>query len=539
MKQSESESINILIIDDHLENVELLASTLEQENLKLFTTTSTRNAISICKEFDISIALIDVKMPEMDGFELLEILKANPQTQDIIVVLVTGYSMGTEDVLKGLNAGAVDYLFKPMDIHITRAKVNSLIKMVKHEREIRQQNHELERYQQSLYSGIEKIQKDKVTKENFLANMSHEIRSPLNGIMGLLALLKETTNSPDQKEILDLMEYSSRSLLGIVNDVLDSAQLDAGKILIQRTRTDVKKLVRSVSDIALPLAQDKKLDIVCDIDPNIPDLLMADSLRLTQIITNLVNNSVKFTRQGAVIIKVELKDKTEDVALLEFIIKDTGIGISQSDLKDIFNRFEQIGNKSWQKFGGSGLGLSIVKRLVELKGGTLSVESIVGTGTTFKFINVFALAKAEIDQSIQKTQISALPKFEEIVILLADDNTTSQYVILRMLKEWNIRVEIASNGLEAFEKLCNNKFDLILMDTHMPIMDGIEATKKIRQELKSYKGNIPIISYSASVMASEKERAKKAGVSDFIDKPFEPEILNNKIRKLIFEAKPH
>ncbi|TSJ36468.1 response regulator [Mucilaginibacter corticis] len=522
------EVINILIVDDNADNLHALELSLERDNVVIFSTTSPGNVLKICAENDISIALIDVKMPDIDGFQVLEMIKSDPLTAHIMVILITGYSMSSEHVVKGLSNGAVDYLFKPLDLYITIAKVNSLITLVNYQKEIKKKNEELEVYQHELFKAIRKTEKSKIIKENFLANMSHEIRTPLNAIIGLTHLLKDTENYEEQQEMIRLMEHSSQALLGIVNDILESAKIDAGKVEIVRTETDMVNLVETICDLTRPMAKEKGLDLVCEIGDNVPAMMMADSLRINQILINIINNAIKFTLRGSVTVNLKLIEKNEDKALLQFTVKDSGIGISKSSIDKIFTRFEQVEDKTWQKFGGTGLGLSIVKRLIKLKGGTLHVESEIGVGTTFTFENWFHLAE---HAQVEGAQQQAVPgKMDNLNILLADDDESNQYIIVEMLKEWNITVAIAENGWEAIEKLKENNFDLILMDTHMPVMNGYETTRWIRKEMPDPKKNIPILAFSASVIEKEKRAATEAGANDFIEKPFEINYLVNKIK---------
>ncbi len=529
--------INLIIVDDNTENLYLLSSILEQDGLKIITTTYPKKVSQLCIDHDVSIALIDVHMPQMDGFELLDQLKANPLTEHIMVVLMTGYSVGSEYVVKGLSKGAVDYLFKPLDMYVTLAKVNSLITLVNHQREIERKNQELQNYQEELFKALEETEKSKIVKENFLANMSHEIRTPLNAIIGLTHLLKGTSLGEDQLEMIKLMEISSQSLRGIVNDILESAKMDAGKIEIVRAKTNVIDLVNDICNLTGPMALEKGLKLVCHVDEDVPPMIMVDSLRLSQILMNLVNNAIKFTPSGSVSLHLKLLEKNDENALLEFVVTDTGIGIPKSSEEKIFTRFEQIDDRTWQKFGGTGLGLSIVKRLVELKGGTLKVDSKEGAGSTFTFTNWYALADAVKDVDDAQEYFSDLPKFDNDLILLAEDNAVSQFLIVKMLKEWNIKVDVAVNGWEAFQKLKSHNYDLILMDVHMPVMNGNEATKKIRSEMIGSRKDIPILSFSASVIQREKDEAKNAGSDDFIEKPFEPITLHHKIRNMIDKRK--
>jgi signal transduction histidine kinase len=537
MNLSSHPDINLLIVDDNAENLYLLNSFLKHEGGNIFTTTYPKNAFQLCIDNDISIALIDIQMPEMDGFELLELLKANPLTEHIMVVLMTGYSVCSEYVVKGLSKGAVDYLFKPLDLHVTLAKVNSLVTLVNHQREIERKNKELENYQEELFKAMQQTEESKIVKENFLANMSHEIRTPLNAVIGLTHLLKDTALNEDQQEMVKLMEISSQSLRGIVNDILESAKMDAGKIGIVRAKTNIVDLVNDICNLVGPMAQENGLKLDCKVDADVPVMIMVDSLRLNQILMNLLNNAIKFTPSGSVTLHLRLLEKKDENVLLEFVVTDTGIGIPKSSEDKIFTRFEQIEDKTWQKFGGTGLGLSIVKRLVELKGGTLKVDSKVGAGSTFTFTNWYILADGIKETDKVQNHLADLPKFDNDLILLAEDNAASQFLIVNMLKEWNIKVDVAVNGWEAFQKLKSNNYDLILMDVHMPVMNGNEATKKIRKEMIDSRRNIPILSFSASVIQREKDEAKNAGSDDFIEKPFEPITLHHKIRNMIDKRK--
>jgi len=529
-------NVNILIVDDSIDNLMVLEASLEKDGLEIFTTSSPKEVISICLEKDISIALIDIKMPELSGFELLNLIKRNPLTNKIMVILITGYSMASADVVKGLNSGAVDYLFKPLDLYITIAKVNSLVAIVNYQREIQKKNIELENYQGELFKAIEQAEKNKAVKENFLANMSHEIRTPLNAIIGITHLLEESKVDEDQQQMLKLMDYSSKSLLGIVNDVLESSQMDAGKITIHPAKTNIADLLQTICDLTAPMAIEKGLKLICNIDEDVPVMIMGDALRLNQIIINLINNAIKFTSTGKIEVTLKLLDKNNENVFLEFKVKDTGVGLSAESLDKIFDRFEQIEDKTWQKFGGTGLGLSIVKRLIELMNGVISVESQPGMGTTFTFRNRFVIAEGRITANYLAEPLSLLSKFNDICILMAEDNPINQFVAIKILKSWNITVDVAENGLEAFEMLQQKDYNLILMDTHMPVMNGIEATRKIRNELFSPKKDIPIISFSASVIDYEKNEALSAGVNDFIEKPFDPTVLHDKIYKLIVKT---
>lgn len=527
--------INIIIVDDNISNLAILKEVLQRPDVNIISSSIPTEVEALCIEEEISIALIDVKMPEMSGFELLNQLKSNPLTENVVVILMTGYSMSTEEVFLGLSSGAVDYLFKPLDLHITNAKVNSLLTLINYQRDIEQKNKELEHFQHDLFQAVEEAKKGKAIKENFLANMSHEIRTPLNAIVGITNLLKASDLNAQQQKMIQLMDFSSNALLGIVNDILESFQIDAGKVILHLVNTDVAALFENVGETMQPLAIEKGLMLNYEIIGSVPTSIIADPLRLKQILMNLINNAIKFTPTGKIEVSLGAVPLSDAEAQLTFAVKDTGLGIPEKAIDLIFERFEQVEDKTWQKFGGTGLGLSIVKRLSELMGGQITIQSTENVGTTFSFIAPFKISQqvAEEPENNVTRSLASLDKFNSVRVLLAEDNVINQFVAVRMLQSWNIEVTVALNGLEAFHKVSVEDFDLILMDTHMPVMNGIEATRKIREELNAAKNNIPIISFSASVIAHEKQEALDAGVDDFLEKPFNPQVLHDKIARVI------
>jgi signal transduction histidine kinase len=527
--------INIIIVDDNVSNLEILKDVLERPEVRIISCNIPAEVVQICIAEEISIALIDVKMPGMSGFDVLNALKRNPLTENVVVILMTGYSMSTDEVFLGLSSGAVDYLFKPLDLHITNAKVNSLLTLINYQRDIEQKNKELEDFQLDLYEAVEEAKKGKAIKENFLANMSHEIRTPLNAIVGITNLLKASELNEQQQKMIQLMDFSSNALLGIVNDILESFQIDAGKVTLNRDSTDVAALFVNVGETMQPLAIEKGLMLTYEIIGAVPSSIIADALRLKQILMNLINNAIKFTPVGRIEVILEALQTSPMQVQLAFKIRDTGLGIPEAAIGQIFDRFEQVEDKTWQKFGGTGLGLSIVKRLSELMGGKIDIESEVNSGTTFTFTAPFELSQQVPEEESNKltTSLASLAQFNGVRVLLAEDNVINQFVAVRMLQSWNVEVVVALNGLEAFHKVAAEDFDLILMDTHMPVMNGMDATRKIRNELDASKNNIPIISFSASVIEHERQEALDAGVDDFLEKPFNPQVLHDKILKAI------
>ncbi|RZK41339.1 MAG: response regulator [Pedobacter sp.] len=527
------EKINILIVDDKIENLIALDALIKRDDVNIVSTTLPNEALRISWEQDIAIALVDVQMPEMDGFELVEILKSNPRTKDILVIFVTAISMETKYAVKGLNTGAVDYLYKPLNPFVTSAKVDSFIQIVRNQREIKRKNQQLEKYQRELIQAKELAVQGKRIKENFLANMSHEIRTPINGIIGLINLLTETDINEKQAEMLSLLKTSSSSLLGVINDVLDLSKIESGKFKINRGETKIIELCEAVINLLGIGAKEKNIELRVELDPSLPKKIIADSLRLNQILMNLIGNAIKFTNQGSVTLKVDVLDKKGNNLRIQFAIIDSGIGIAKENINKIFEVFEQADDQTTVKFGGTGLGLSIVKNLAKLKGGILNVESEEGKGSKFTFTNWYEVVSST-DQVEADNNKATLHSFDGVKILLAEDNAINTFLVIKILKGWNVEVEVVENGQQAIEKIKVNNYDLVLMDTYMPVMNGLDAIRLIRAgEVAPDKKDIPIINFSAAVMESDKQVAIDAGANDILDKSFEPHLLHDKIKRFL------
>ncbi len=383
-----------------------------------------------------------------------------------------------------------------------------------------------------LKEAEEKIKKNANLKEIFLANTSHEIRTPLNAMIGFTNLLLNTKLSDNQADYLTNIKTSGDNLLFIVNDILDFSKIEAGKLSIIKNEFDLRKLVKQLINTHSVKTSEKNINLNYHINKEIPNILIGDSLRLSQILINLIGNSIKFTNNyGEIKLNIDIKNNNKDNIDINFAVSDTGIGIPKNQLKNIFNSFTQVDEQTTRKYGGTGLGLCIVKRLVELQDGEISVKSDVGKGTTFLFTLNFKKSKKLPEKIINSTKdIFKKTIHKHTKILLVEDNNINRKLVIDTIQMWgkNIKIDIAENGLTAIEKIKNNKYDLVLMDVQMPEMDGYETTKYIRKKLKN---NLPIIAITAYTLNHEAKKCLTAGMNDYISKPFDPQILYNKICK--------
>jgi len=366
------------------------------------------------------------------------------------------------------------------------------------------------------------------SKQQFLANMSHEIRTPMNAILGFTKVLFKTDLVPNQKEYLDAIKTSGDGLLVLINDILDLAKVDAGKMTFEQTPFKMQISISAILQIFDLKIQEKSIELVKEYDNRIPEVLKGDAVRLNQILLNLMSNALKFTAKGKITIAVRLLTEDKETAIIEFAISDTGTGIPEDKLKSIFDNFQQATSSTSRLFGGTGLGLAICKQLIEKQGGTIIVKSKVDEGSTFSFTLNFQ--KSNEESKIKNEEIELEKEKKVIKVLLVEDIKLNQLLMKIILEDFKFKYDIADNGKIAIEKMQTETYDIILMDLQMPEMNGFEATEYIRNTLKS---KIPIIALTADVTTVDLEKCKAAGMNDYVSKPLDERILYTKIIDLL------
>jgi len=497
----------ILIVDDVQLNLDLMKEILSDKGYMIATAINGKSAIAKAKAHKFDLILLDIILPDIDGFEVCSHLKANPQTQDIPIIFLTA-KKEKDSIIQGFNLGAVDYIPKPFSKEELLARVNLHLT--------------LRKFQDDLVHSKEMAEASAQAKAIFLANISHEIRTPMNGIIGMVDIIKRTPLTTEQLEYIDIIGISGENLLMIINDVLDFSKIEAGQITFEHIRFNLWDEINEVIKILRYKAIQKNLELTFEIAPDVPQLLIGDPLRLKQVLINLCNNSIKFTTEGFVRVFVKLANINECAVRLHFEVQDTGIGISPENQLKLFKSFSQADVSTTRKYGGTGLGLAISKNLVHLMGGEIGIISEEGKGAIFHFEGEFGIAGHDLSEAENLKLEDSIKQDQNLKILLAEDNVINQKVAILNLQKLGHSVIVVSDGIQAVEVFKKESPDVIFMDIQMPEMDGVEATGIIRQWERdnNIANRVPIVAMTANTLKSDRDLFVAGGMDDYLSKPF-------------------
>jgi len=494
----------VLVIEDYILDFELVKDMLESYDFEILNATTLKHSKEQINNHKIDVILLDLNLPDSKGMTTFEQVKQ--LTPNTPVIIVTGHGE-TELGINAVKNGAQDFLLKNeldedklyRSISYAIERNNMRLELLNAKKRIEEQKNDLKEQQEKLVSAKISAERANRAKSDFLANMSHEIRTPLNAILGLSEILSSMTKDPQLLNYIKTINTSGKSLLTIVNDILDLSKLESGKIEISSEPINVKNLLNEMKTIFDVKIQEKDLKMTIDIDKSLPDLVVLDEKRLRQILFNMIGNAIKFTHSGSVNISIKVNSTKKKNSIIDFTlsISDTGIGIEEDFLKNIYDAFVQFGNVESKSFQGTGLGLAITYRLVTMMNGKIDVKSQVNIGTTFDitFQNIPYSQYEKAHEKLSKNKFQSV-SFSGKKILVVDDIRVNRMVAKEHLRHVKCDVIEAENGEQAISMAVQDRPDIILMDMNMPVMNGVVATRIIKQ--KSTTKHIPVISLSAS-----------------------------------------
>ncbi|MCX6288065.1 MAG: response regulator [Bacteroidetes bacterium] len=446
--ESNIQQFNILIVDDRKENLITLETIIDSPELNIIKALSGNEALALMLEHEISLVLLDVNMPGMDGFETAELMRGSERTKSIPIIFITATYRQPKQIFRGYETGAVDYLYKPLDRKILQNKIRAYIDFFK-------QKHALQVATVELQSTVGELEKARRTaevatlaKSSFLANMSHEIRTPLNGIIGMTDLMLMDEDLPQHyKEQLSDIRQSGESLLEIINEILDISKIEADKIEIEIIEFSLRELLESVVHLLSVKTYQKNLAFFCEHPADMPDIYLGDPTRIRQVLINLIGNALKFTEKGNICIKVEIPEYHENAFVLSFSVTDTGIGIPPDKLEKLFESYHQADKSTTRTYGGTGLGLTISKKLVEMMGGKIKVSSKVGTGSTFQF----TLPMFSPNPSDNAITLDLPDNLKNSRVIIADAGSKHARQVEEFLLAWGLKPVIVASADECLE----------------------------------------------------------------------------------------
>ncbi|KYG67020.1 hypothetical protein AZI86_08360 [Bdellovibrio bacteriovorus] len=524
------EKTKILIVDDHKENILALSELIANPDLEILTAQRPEDALAHLLDHDFALALLDVQMPEITGFELAQLIRGVHKTRHLPVIFVTAQQQDQSILFQGYESGAVDLLFKPLDPHIVRSKVRTFIELDKQNKLLKAKMDEVEFLRQ-------KAEQANMAKSQFLANMSHEIRTPLASVLGFSDVLtQDDLDEQERRDSVSAIRRNGELLLRLIDDILDLSKIEAHQLHFMRSDFVLGELIADVESTLSLKANDKGIDLIIETSANLDRVYNSDFARVKQILLNVIGNAIKFTDKGSVTVQlfVSAAKGTSDTKVdrLVFEVVDTGIGISQEQGQKLFQPFSQADLSTRKRFGGTGLGLVISRQLARSLNGDLKlISSEFGKGSFFEISMEFEHGRNVESPKAEKKSEAPTKKLNLSgkTILVVDDVSDNRLLIERYMQATQAEIILASNGLDAIEITSKNNPDLILMDIQMPEMDGYETVRRIREQGFTK----PIIALTAHAMKEEGEKCLDAGCTAVLTKPARRQDLMARISEVL------